>query len=339
MLITNTYQNTIPQNSKQNTTKVFINNTPVQDKVSFKGHLGIEKYVKDGKELKLIKETRFFRDIQTKNFVKEYISKNFTDKSNLKLVVGGCSTGEEVYTYSMLLNNLKAKLSIIGFDISHDSIKQAKSGKFVMQRPADKLSKKCFGHTDFHKDSYLCFDTDNKLSEEELSYKKLFDSFFEPTNEEPKQTKESIYSKLKKWYSKNIFKISQPNIESKNVKLKDGKAENCQFTTGDIMDLDKVTKGEKADIITFTNAMYHLTTNDIANGMLRVPKDNSEEIVRKIATNVKENLNPNGIFVLGEDEVLQQMNATTIPKVFKEMGFQALNETEHHEANVYKLLC
>ena len=84
MLITNTYQNTIPQNSKQNTTKVFMTNTTAQDKISFKGHLGIEKYVKDGKELKLIKETRFFRDIQTKNFVKEYISKNFTDKSNLK---------------------------------------------------------------------------------------------------------------------------------------------------------------------------------------------------------------------------------------------------------------
>ena len=72
--------------------------------------------------------------------------------------------------------------------------------------------------------------------------------------------------------------------------------------------------------------------------MLRAPKENSEEIVREIAMNVKKSLNPNGIFVLGENEAQQMIDETTIPKVFKELGFEPLNKTEEHFENVWRLI-
>lgn len=104
------------------------------------------------------------------------------------------------------------------------------------------------------------------------------------------------------------------------------------------MNLGEVTKGEKADVITFTNAMYHLIADDIGNMGFRQLKGNAEEITANIAKQVKQNLNPKGIFVLGENEVLQTMDNEIVPKVFKEFGFKALNATDDHAANVWQLL-
>jgi len=307
------------------------------DTVSFKGHLGSEKIFKDGAKLVLRHETALFRDMQTKNFVKDYINKNFGDKSNIKMVVGACCSGEESFTYSMLLNSLKSKLSIVGFDLSKKSIEQAKTGKVIMQNPKGVSEGLLDMYTTFHKDSFLCFKSKNSLNKEQLEQKKLFDEFFDITPEVYKE-KESLGYKIQRWYMAKFLKIAMPSYESKIVKVKDDKLANCTFKEGDILNLKEVTGGEKADVITFSNAMYHLTTDDVANGMLRVPKENSEEFVRNIAKNVKENLNPNGIFVLGENETTQMMDATTVPKVFKELGFEPLNKTEEHLENVWRLL-
>ena len=192
-------------------------------------------------------------------------------------------------------------------------------------------------YTTFHKDSFLCFKSKNSLNKEQLEQKQLFDEFFDITPEVYKE-KESLGYKIQRWYMAKFLKIAMPSYESKIVKVKDDKLANCTFKEGDILNLKEVTGGEKADVITFSNAIYHLTTDDVANGMLRVPKENSEEVVRNIAKNVKENLNPNGIFVLGENETMQMMDATTVPKVFKELGFEPLNKTEEHLENVWRLL-
>ena len=307
------------------------------DTVSFKGHLGAETIVKNGSKLVLKHETALFRDLETKKFVKEYILKNLSDKPNIKMVVGACSSGEEAFSYSMLLDSLKSKLSIIGFDLSEKSIAEAKSGKILMQATKGSPDEYVSLYTSFDKESFLCFDTKIPLNIEQIEQKRLFDEFFETTSKVC-QEKVPLSYKIQRWIFAKFFNRRLPIFINREAKIKDGKFGNCSFKVGDILNLKDVTGGEKADVITFSNAMYHLTTNDIANGMLRAPKENSEEIVRKIAINVKQNLNPNGIFVLGENEVSQMMDSTTVPKIFKELGFEPLNRTEKHFENVWKLI-
>ena len=306
------------------------------DTTSFKGHLGSEKILKKGANLVLRHETALFRDMQTKNFVKDYILKNFSNKPNINMVVGACCSGEEAFTYSMLLDSLKSKLSILGFDLSKKSIEQAKTGKVLMQEAKGVPEKLMDLYSSHFKDSFLCFKPKKALNPEQLEQKKLFDEFFEITPEIYKE-KESLGYKIQRWYMAKFLNVAMPTYDSKIIKIKDGKLGNCTFKEGDILNLADVTSGEKADVITFSNAMYHLTTDDVANGMMRICKKNSEEVVRNIAKNVKENLNSNGIFVLGENEITQMMDSTTVPKVFKELGFEPLNKTEEHFENVWRL--
>lgn len=317
--------------------KAFKTTKMPYDNVSFKGHLGSETIVRNGAKLVLKHETALFRDLQTKTFVKDYILKNFSDKPNIKMIIGACSSGEEAFSYSMLLDSLKQKLSIIGFDISKKSIDEAKSGKVLMQATKGKSDNYISSYTAFDKESFLCFDTKTSLNAEQIEQKRLFDEFFEITSK-VSQTKVPLSYKIQRWIFAKLFNRHLPIFINKEAKIKDGKFANCTFKEGDISNLTSIVGTEKADVITFSNAMYHLTTNDIANGMLRAPKENSEEIVREIAVNVKKNLNPNGIFVLGENEIMQMMDQTTIPKVFKELGFEPLNKTEEHFENVWRLI-
>lgn len=160
-----------------------------QPQPSFCGHLGAEKYAKDGITwLRL--ETALFRDLQTKNFVKEYIIKNFNDKNEIKIIVGGCSTGEEAYTFSMLLKDLANKVKITGFDLSKEAIKSANSKKLLMQKQKE-TPKGYYSIMGFLKnalkDSYLCFSDSTQLTKEQTECKKLFDEFFEISSEIPQK--------------------------------------------------------------------------------------------------------------------------------------------------------
>ena len=304
--------------------------------VKFQGHLGSEKYAKNGIKF-LISETALFRDMQTKNFIKEYIEKTFTNKNQIKILIGGCSTGEEAYTFSMLLKSLPQRLKITGFDISKQSIESAKSKKLIMQQEIEPKKNLYRPYSKRFNDEFLCFPTAKELTPAQLKQKELFDDFFEITTEKVPRHKESLQLKFTKWFTRNVYKIYVPEYDSKIVKLRENKAVNCDFVNGDILNLNEITKGEKVEIITFTNAMYHLISENIANGLLRRVLPNAEETVTTIAQNVKNNLNPKGIFVLGEDEILQTMDTTIVPKVFKNLGFQPLNKTDEHLENVWQL--
>lgn len=318
-------------------TTEFKNTRSSRDTVAFKGHLGTEKILKNRTNLILRHETALFRDIQTKKFVRDYILKNFACKPNIKMVIGACCTGEEAFTYSMLLNSLKSKLSILGFDLSKKSIKQANTRKIIMQKTQSAPENLLDLYSYHFKDSFLCFNSENVLTQEQIEQKLLFDKFFEVTPEVYEE-KETLGYKIQRWYLAKILKIALPKYDSKVVKIKDSQLENCSFKEGDILNLTDIIGSEKADVITFSNALYHLTTDDIGGGMLRQPKENSEEIVRDIAIKIKQSLNPNGIFVLGENEYSQNMDSTIIPKVFKELDFEPLNKTEEHFENVWRLI-
>jgi len=319
-------------------TPTYIKTKPLltNKSVNFNGHLGNEKLIINGTKKIVRHETGFFRDMQTKNFVVNYITQNFGNSEKIKMLVGACSTGEEAYTYSMLLKPLQQRLSIIGFDISKKNIANAKSGEFVMQKIKKCPEKVREFFTSIQGDYFLSFKTNEIISPEQQKHKALFDELFD-ISPETFPEKLPLLKRINNWYVQKILKIQTPEFENKIVRLKKDVKTNCQFQQGDILKLEEVTQGEKAHIITFSNAMYHLTTDDFIYGQFRLPKKNSEEIIRTIGQKVKENLHPKGIFVLGEDEIGQMMDGHTLPKVFEELGFIPLNKTKEHDVNVWQL--
>ena len=314
---------------------------PPQKPVKFSGHLGSEKYLQNGLDV-LIHETAFFRDEQTKEFVKNYILRHFKNKNKIKMIVGGCSTGEECITYSMLLNSIKNKITILGIDLSADSIKQARSRNYLFEVPNSNDLENIIFLNDFYsayKDSYLVSPTPKRLTPMQLKYKKLFEKFFKKSISLPKKEKISLRHRIRNWilrqiFSKNYFKET---VEKKHYTLKPQKANNCTFEQGDIMDIEQITGKKKADVITFTNSLYHLITNEI-DGIIRFPREDMEEVCTNLFQRIKNSLNKDGILVLGEEEKVQCVDKNgTIVKVLEQLGFQPLNKTKSKDANIWQV--
>lgn len=323
--------NNIQQSSKQVRNSEFKTKPVTSDSVSFTAHTKGEMIYKKG-FVQLIHQTAFNREPKTKQFVCDYIQKYFGHKDNIKIVSAGCSTGEEAVTYSMLLYPMRDKVDILGFDLGKKAIKEAQSRKYIFEIPNKNF--------DFNQeleiptpytDTYLLSDTNKGLSTVQTRFKSLFKEFFEPTNE-----------KIKKPFGERIRDLitkrngyTPMQLERKSYKLKDGMAENCKFIQGDVLEIDKILNGEKADVISFSNALYHLTTDSMCG--VRSLKKDAEQTIENLMTKFKNCLNNNGIVVFGENEGVQIANNEVVPKVMKRLGFTPLNETAEHSANVWKI--
>lgn len=306
------------------------------DSVSFRGRLGVEKCGKKGIET-LIQETGLFRDWQTLLFVKKYIEENFAGKKLIKIISGGCATGEEAVSISILLNHLKDKVRILGIDLSEKAVNSAKSRKFKFQDAKDAKYVSVEDVYSALKDRFLVFGADRELSADEKLQKELFDKFFDITDEKVSIRKLTWKQKIEEFLAKNFMAKYRPALgEIKFVKLKEGKINNCTFKQGDIRDIQTLTEGEKSDVIFFKNAIYHLISEDTDGGIARITKDNGEQIAENLITKFRDNLNENGIVVFGEEEVFQTMDKDIVPRVMKKLGFEPLNKTEEHEANVWR---
>ena len=93
--------------------------------VNFKGNIS-NQYSDKTDFGKIIIETHFFREPYTDEIVQNYILNNFSNDSEVNIVSGACSTGEEAKSYAMMLDDLGDKLHVFGFDISDRVITQAK---------------------------------------------------------------------------------------------------------------------------------------------------------------------------------------------------------------------
>jgi two-component system CheB/CheR fusion protein len=90
------------------------------------------------KEL-LINVTNFFRDTESFNSLKNNlrkIIKQKSDRDSLRVWIPGCSSGEEVYSIAIVINELLEEsfknldVQIFGTDIDDDAIKSARSGTY-----------------------------------------------------------------------------------------------------------------------------------------------------------------------------------------------------------------
>lgn len=302
------------------------------DSVSFTGHAQTEKIFRDGYKF-LIQQTAFDREPLTKKFVCDYLRENFGKQDSLNIVSAGCSTGEEGVSYSMRLYDMRDKVHILGIDLGKKAIKQAKSRKYTFEIPKNDFDFRTeLGIESPYTDTYLVSQTDNGLSADQKFFKALFKEFFEPT---PKKVKTSFWEKLHNLIESR-YGETPLELERKEYQLKDGMAENCNFICGDVNNIDKILGTTKVEAISFCNALYHLTTETLPTGM-RFPIEGSESIIEELMTKFKNCLKENGLVVFGEEEDKQLLDNITVPKVMKKLGFEPLNKTDKHEANVWKL--
>lgn len=321
-------------NKNNRTNNYKISSLPC-DTVSFQGHAGIERYAKNGIDY-LKHETAFFREATTDNFVKNFIKDNFAEKNKIKIVIGGCSTGEEAVTYSMLLDDMKNKVDILGFDLSKTSIEQAKKRTYLFHKPNEKEKEELESMgVAAYRDSYLVFDSKKQLTDDEKQNKVLFDKFFEKSDEIV-ENKKPLIERFQDWLISKIYKEPPMAMQKKLYKLKDGKADNCKFIQGDIEDIRGIVGEKKADVILFRNAMYHLTTKEIGYEATRVPRKNSPIIVENICKKMKDSLSDNGLLVFGKNEHSQMVDENTLPNVMMKLGFKPLNKLDNKQATVWQ---
>ena len=311
-----------------------VKTTPAFDTVSFTAHTNVEKCSKKGISV-LIHQTAHNREPETLNIVCDYAKKLLEKKDKIKIISGGCSTGEEAVSMSMKLYNKKNKVDILGIDLGKKAIEKANSRKFILEVPKDEnmLNEFFISPSDSpYTDSYLVKSKDDGLTAEQLHFKTLFKEFFRPTGKIIKPSlHERFYNLIQKRANNPVLELDRIEYE-----LKPNMADNCKFIQGDIRNIDKILNGEKTDIILFRNSLYHIATEGY-DSYMRKPKKNAEVIIENLMTKFKESLSKDGIIAFGEKEGEQLLDKTILPKVMRKLGFKPLNDAKHHKSNIWKV--
>ncbi len=265
--------------------------------ISFCGTNSVEKLGKDvfvGVRKKLIQETAFFRDVDTLEFVKDYLL-NVLKKNEVNIIDGACSSGYETYTLAMLFDKAGKKVNITGFDIGKQAIEDAKKGVFTIKNAKGQfgdLLSQCYAGLG---DSYLAFPDSKKLSSKDIKHVQLFNEFF---TEIPYKESFSFNNWLKrKFLSDKVVN----DIETKAFKVLPEKSESCRFVQGDILQLDKIVPKHSADALLFRNALYHLTTKE-GSMNYKIPLSDEQiiPVIKKVAKQVDNAVAPDGLFIIGE---------------------------------------
>lgn len=333
MQITNRVSITPNYNTAKNPHKTT--NVMNTQSLNFNGGSMIESYGLFGLKT-LIHHTSFGREQGTNEFVCNYIRENFAHRNKIRIVSGGCSTGEEELTLSMMLYNMKDKVELLGIDLGKKAIKQAKSRKYIFEIP-----KKNVNILDYFEkeedapyfDGYLINGQTKGLTASQRHLLSLFNEFFEPKG---KKLEPTLIEKLQYLLQKNngYEPIEVDRIE---YKLKDGMAENCRFVQGDIRNIDKILNGEKQEAIYFRNSLYHLITDNLYSDT-RTPVKDSPKIVEDLMTKFRSCLNKDGLVVFGEKEGPQIGDSELVPRIMTKLNFAPLNETAEHGPNVWKVI-
>lgn len=330
------------------TTNSFKTNSIIQTKnittVSFKGNDTFEKTKSNGIGL-IIHQTNFFREPKTDEFVYKYILDKSKDEDNIKIVSAACSTGEEVLSYSMLLDDIKDKTEITGFDIDEKSIAQAKNGTYKVKNIIQTIND---WDTPLNQEGFLIDET-SALTEHQKYAKEKFYQYFSPVGEkeiEKVRLKDKLAIAIANLFSPILGTKLQPRkTETQLFKAKEGTFKNCNFMTGDILNTSKMFKPESVNLFLFRNALYHLVCKDYG-GMQRIMKPDSEDTIKNIATQIYDCLKPDGLLVFGEKEgIFQGIDKVKLYDILTAQGFVPVynkkdvrNQSKQSGASEKKLL-
>ncbi len=90
-------------------------------------------------KLILVSTTEFFRDPQLWQILKHKALSRFAKKEKINIWHAGCSSGQEVYSMLMILNELELidKVNILATDINQDLLEKAKLGEYNYKYNSD----------------------------------------------------------------------------------------------------------------------------------------------------------------------------------------------------------
>ncbi|MDR1327260.1 MAG: hypothetical protein LBJ74_02500 [Heliobacteriaceae bacterium] len=228
----------------------------------------------------IVNETSFFRDMGTVEYEKNYFEKNLSNKPDINIVIGGCSTGEDVWTQKMFLNDVDG-VNVLGFDLSNEAIKKAEGGHYTI-RNTDFFT----NIYDAYADYYLAFDGENPLTQKQLKYRSLFKDFFrEVKYPDMYPSKPSVLDGgERKYFVIRTEKNSVPFIQENVLRMQ-------KFIRHGV------------DAFIFKNSLYHLTTYDLEHELQNIrPENELKNILNDFTDNVKAIVCKNGLFVLGAHE-------------------------------------
>ena len=272
-------------------------------KISFNGYNEISRGISsENKQDYLLHETYFFRNIETLEFVKDHLLKNF--KNGTHIANFGCSIGAEPYSLMALLykNNKDKKYKITGFDLSPKEIELAKTGPFTIEHKAyEGLINNDFEYENsdrkyLKKVFYDCFD---KLPDKFINYnfsnqdKELIKKGIAKETDSKKLTRLKMIQNLSclKSYQKKYAHIPKPEFVKDSI----------DFKVGDVNKLGEIIKPDsKTGVIIFKNAWYHITgSRDAYRGYYPMDKINLEK-AEKIIKSASKVLPKKGLLVVGE---------------------------------------
>ena len=134
-----------------------------------------------------------------------------------------------------------------------------------------------------------------------------------------------------------IANVIEPEFLTKTFKVRRPNDVKCDFVEGDIQNLDKLVSKGKAHMITFSNALYHLVTEDICYGAIRekLPKAEVNKVIVNVAKQVNKALTNRGLFVIGEHEDKQMTDMKLVSKILEENGFKSLEKKKGKYCNIW----
>lgn len=361
------------QADKATYAKTSVDNMKANYLVSFKG--GIKYENSDNSGIGTVNhQTAFFREPQTDEFVQNYILEKFGNDDEINIVSGACSSGEEAKSYAMMLDSLKDKLNIYGFDISAEIVEDAKSGDCQLLRTEN-------NPLAINSENMLMDDNSSSLSEYQKRCCDKFRQYYTPQGPEKKvpifpnakQQLEDLEASLndpkelekqKKQFDEQMQAIKKEHPElaeysanisfeytinmSKEALKRQTEAyntvrdfstdmslfENCSFTQCDVMNLDELYKPNSVNVLLYRNALYH--TLCTGDQMYRFMKEDAQDTMDVIAKQMNKVVKPQGLVVFGEEEYMQGVNTKVIKEAMENNGFKLLeSNNENDNDNIY----
>ncbi|MDH5365749.1 MAG: protein-glutamate O-methyltransferase CheR [Cyclobacteriaceae bacterium] len=93
-----------------------------------------EEFFKDSIDDLMVNLTELFRNPDAWMMIKKILLEEYKSKPNLSIWHAGCSTGEEVYTMAIILNEISmlSKTKALASDLSSQALEKAKNGKYSL---------------------------------------------------------------------------------------------------------------------------------------------------------------------------------------------------------------
>ncbi len=360
----NTSKFEVVQADKFKLSKVSTDNIKANYLMSFKGNIKSEK--SDNNSIGTVNhQTAFFREPKTDEIVQNYILENFDNDDGINIVSGACSTAEEAKSYAMMLDSIKDRLNIYGFDISAEVIDDAYSGDCQLIKADGNVL------TDLDSENILLDDTTDGLSEYQMRCRDKFRQYYIPKGSEyrievfpnAKQELEKFeallndpieFEKQKKQYDEQIqaLKNANPDIAKYmvNVSFEDSLKMSKEALKRQT-EVYKTVRDFSTDMSRFENCTF--SKGDVMNldelyepssvnvllyrnalyhtlcdgdNLLRFMKGDAKDTMDIIANKMNKILKQHGLVVFGEEEWGQGINTNIINEVMRNNGFKLLQE-------------